>query len=67
MVAVTGGRIGTEALRHLARLELVEFRIIIDAAIWVRNANVYAPIRHKLDGFFDGRRGRVAFERHGAG
>jgi hypothetical protein len=56
-----------EASRPLSRTELVEFRMTVDAAIWVRDADVSAPIPHKLDGFFDGRRSRVPFERHRPG
>jgi hypothetical protein len=35
------------------RSDMVEFRMAVDAATWVRNADVSAPIRHMLDGFFD--------------
>jgi hypothetical protein len=59
--------VGAQALRPLSRSDAVEFRMAVDAAIWVRNADVSAPIRHKLDGFFDGRRSRVPFERHRTG
>src|SRR5436190_13675554 len=34
------------------RTELVEFRVTIDAPICARNANVSAPIPHKLTAFF---------------
>jgi hypothetical protein len=44
-------------------MELVEFGMTVDAAIWVRDANVSAPIRQKFNGLFDSRRSRVPFER----
>ena len=34
------------ALRPFSRTELVEFRMTVDAAIWVGNGDVSAPIRH---------------------
>jgi hypothetical protein len=61
------GTIGGEVLRPLGRTELVEVRMTVDAAIWVRNADVSAPVLHKLYRLFDGRRSRVPFERHCAG
>jgi hypothetical protein len=51
------------ALRPLSGMELVEFGMTVDAAIWVRDANVSAPIRQKFNGLFDSRRSRVPFER----
>jgi hypothetical protein len=55
------------ALRALSRTQSVEFRVTVDAAIWVRNENVSAPIRHKFNGLFEGRRSRVSFERQSPG
>jgi hypothetical protein len=46
----------------LSAKELIEIRITVDAAFWVRNANVSAPIPQKFNGLFDRRRGRVPFE-----
>jgi hypothetical protein len=61
------GAVGAEALRPLGRTELVEVRMTVDAAIWVRNADVLATICHKFNGLLDGRRSRVPFERQCAG
>jgi hypothetical protein len=36
----------SKALRPLSGMELVEFRMTVDAAIWVLDADVSAPIRH---------------------
>jgi hypothetical protein len=51
-------------LHPLSRTELVEFRMTVNATIWIRDADLSAPIPQKLDGFFDGRSGRVPLERH---
>jgi zinc-finger binding domain of transposase IS66 len=47
----------------VSRKELIEIRMTVDAAFWVRNANVSAPIPQKFNGLFDRRRSRVPFER----
>jgi hypothetical protein len=43
--------------------ELIEIRTTVDAAFWIRNANVSAPIPQKFNGLFDRRHSRVPFER----
>jgi hypothetical protein len=50
--------------RPPSRTELVEFCMTIDAAIWVRNADVSAPIPDEFKGLFDGRLAHVS-ERRG--
>jgi hypothetical protein len=47
----------------VSRKELIEIRMTVDAAFWVRNANVFAPIPQKFNGLFDRRRSGVPFER----
>lgn len=64
VAAVKARTVGAEVLRPLSRTELVEFRMSVDVAIRVRDADVSAPIPDKFDGLLDGRRGRVPFERH---
>jgi hypothetical protein len=51
----------------LGRTELVEFRMVVDLAIWARDADVSAPIPDEFKGLLDGRRSRVPFERHRPG
>jgi hypothetical protein len=64
---VKAGAVGAEVLRPLSRSELVEFRMTVDAAIWVCDADLPAPISHEFNGLLDDRRSRVSFERHCAG
>jgi hypothetical protein len=43
-------------------MELVEFQMIVGAAIWGGNGNVSAPIPYKLKGLFDGRGSRFPYK-----
>jgi hypothetical protein len=45
----------TAASHPLSGMELVEFRMTVDAAIWGGNGDVSAPVPHKLTSLFDGR------------
>jgi hypothetical protein len=67
VAAVKAGPLALRVLRPLSRTELVEFRMTVNAAICIRDANVSAPIPHKFKGLLDGRRSRVPFERHCTG